>query len=145
MPPTDPRSSTSPATGKPIAPRAAALVCALALAVLVQIGAGSPAALAAPPRAPTSLSITAVAADPAPRLQTHIQAYLNSRPSTASVMVRNLRNGRQYVYRPTAHYDSASIVKVAILAAVLRRQEQQHRYLTSTENRLLHRMIQYSD
>ena len=33
MPPTDPRSSTSPATGKPIAPRAAALVCVVAEAM----------------------------------------------------------------------------------------------------------------
>ena len=84
------------------------------------------------------------APEPAPGLSADIRTYLSGRPSTASVRVRDLITGHEYGYRSTAHYDSASVVKVAIMAAVLRRQEKQDRYLTDRENRLLHRMIQRS-
>ena len=98
---------------------------------------------------PSSVVPTSAAAvikpDPAPTLQADIRSYLAGRSVSASVRVRDLQTGRRYTYRSRVHHDSASIVKVAIMAAVLRRQSQQGRYLTDRENRLLHKMIQRSD
>ena len=93
---------------------------------------------------PTSAA-AAVEPDPAPTLQADIRTYLSGRSVSASVRVRDLQTGRRYTYRSRVRHDSASIVKVAIMAAVLRRQSQQGRYLTDRENRLLHKMIQRSD
>ena len=83
--------------------------------------------------------------NPEPQLAADMKEDLLKRHTTASVKVRDLVTGHEYNYRSGARYDSASIVKVAIMAAVLRRQEKQKRYLTRTENRLLHKMIQNSD
>jgi hypothetical protein len=98
---------------------------------------------------PSSVVPTSAAAvvkpDPAPTLQADIRSYLAGRSVSASVRVRDLQTGRRYTYRSRVHHDSASIVKVAIMAAVLRRQSQQGRYLTDRENRLLHKMIQRSN
>jgi hypothetical protein len=89
--------------------------------------------------------VTTPVPDPAPQLAADIATLLSTRRTTASVRVRDLVTGHEYAYRSTAHYDSASIVKVAIMAAVLRRQEQQKRFLSRRENQLLHKMIQSSD
>ena len=45
----------------------------------------------------------------------------------------------------SAHFDSASVVKVTILSALLRKTQQQHRYLTRTEAALATEMITESD
>jgi hypothetical protein len=45
----------------------------------------------------------------------------------------------------SAHFDSASIVKVTILGALLRKALDQHRFLTSSETTLLRAMITKSD
>jgi hypothetical protein len=45
----------------------------------------------------------------------------------------------------TSHFDSASIVKVTILGAMLRKALDQHRYLTGNETTLLRAMITSSD
>ncbi len=45
----------------------------------------------------------------------------------------------------SAHFDSASVVKVTILSALLRKTQQQHRYLTRTEATLATEMITESD
>ncbi|MFL6027222.1 MAG: serine hydrolase [Friedmanniella sp.] len=96
--------------------------------------------------APLPLAATAVPAPPkADQLERHLTSYLTARKVTASVRVRDLLTGETYSYRAGSRYDSASVVKVAIMAAVLRRQEAQKRYLTSREVRLLRAMIQNSD
>jgi beta-lactamase class A len=122
------------------------LGCLLALSVLAPQLSATPAAATIPgSRAHAASTTPPPPPDPAPHLAADIKALLAKRRTTASVRVQDLISGQQYSYRSGAHYDSASIVKVAIMAAVLRRQEKQHRYLTRTENRLLHKMIQNSD
>jgi hypothetical protein len=89
----------------------------------------------------------AVAAAPpnARRIAADVSRYLETRTTAASVLVLDLQTHRTYRTEWWHHYDTASIVKVSIMAAVLRRQEDQHRHLTGTEDSLIHRMIQYSD
>ena len=45
----------------------------------------------------------------------------------------------------SAHFDSASVAKVLILGALLRKAEDKHRYLTRTETTETHAMITRSD
>ena len=115
------------------------------LVVLAVPALGSPATASAVPVLPAS-SAAAVAVPPdADQLERHLKSYVTGRKATASVRVRDLRTGREYSYRSGSRYDSASVVKVAIMAAVLRRQEAQKRYLTAREDRLIRAMIRNSD
>jgi len=106
-------------------------------------------AWASPVVLPASQSSSTAVAPPVPpdadQIERDVRNYLVKRSVTASVRVRDLQTGQEYGYRSGSHYDSASVVKVAIMAAVLRRQEQQDRYLTATEVRLLGKMIKNSD
>jgi hypothetical protein len=108
-----------------------AALAAVAVCLLLQ-GAYPPAsATTTPPRVAT--------------LSPALQTYLESRPTVASVRVRDLVTGHEYSYRSRARYDSASIVKVAIMVAILRRRESHDRHLTSWEKQQLSAMIQRSD
>jgi hypothetical protein len=115
------------------------------LVVLAGLALGSTPTAAAAPVLPAATSAQPAVPPRADQLERHLKSYLTGRKATASVRVRDLQTGREYSYRSGSHYDSASIVKVAIMAAVLRRQEAQHRYLTAREDRLLRAMIQRSD
>ncbi|HJZ26831.1 MAG TPA: serine hydrolase, partial [Streptosporangiaceae bacterium] len=53
--------------------------------------------------------------------------------------------GLQCWLNSAAHFDSASVVKVTILSALLRKAQEQHRYLTRTEAALAKEMITESD
>lgn len=107
---------------------------------------GAPAPAGAAPVLPAAVAAAAPPEPPdADQLERHLASYLKARRVTASVQVRDLRTGLTYGYRSGSRYDSASVVKVAIMAAVLRRQAAQKRYLTSREVRLLKAMIRYSD
>jgi beta-lactamase class A len=119
--------------------------CVLGLSVIAPLMFSAPAAAVTLGSQVHSASTAPPPPDPAPHLAADMKALLAKRHTTASVKVRDLVTGHEYNYRSGARYDSASIVKVAIMAAVLRRQEKQKRYLTRTENRLLHKMIQNSD
>ena len=118
------------------------------LTVLVGLVLGGTAGASAVPVTPASVAAAPAEVVPPPdadQLERHLKAYLTARKVTASVRVRDLRTGTSYSYRSGSHYDSASVVKVAIMAAVLRRQERQERHLTSREVRLLKAMIRSSD
>ena len=126
---------------------AARLLVGLALVTGLLAGTGLPAR-SAPVVAPVvpAASVAAAAVPPeADQLERHLSSYLRSRSVTASVRVRDLRTGKVYGYRSGSRYDSASVVKVAIMAAVLRRQAAQDRFLTAREVRLLKAMIRDSD
>jgi len=126
--------------------RGGRLVAVLAAALLTGTAAPAWASPVAAPASQTSGTAVAPVVPPdADRLEHDVRSYLAKRSVTASVRVRDLRTGQEYGYRSGSHYDSASVVKVAIMAAVLRRQEQQDRYLTTTEVRLLDKMIRRSD
>ncbi len=89
----------------------------------------------------TSKSKPAVAA----ALARDIQAARRGRYSTVAVWVNDPGAGITCSLSGSSHFDSASVVKVTILAALLRKALDQHRYLTSTETTLLHAMITRSD
>jgi hypothetical protein len=133
----------------------------LVTAVVVLLGsfiaALAPAASAASPAAasanPATASLAAVAvvctskSHPAvaAALARDIQAARRGRSSTVAVWVDDPGAGITCSLSGSSHFDSASIVKVTILAAVLRKALDQHRYLTSTEAAQLRTMITRSD
>jgi beta-lactamase class A len=99
------------------------------------------ASLAAALVACTSKSQPAVAA----ALARDIQAARRGRSSTVAVWVDDPGAGITCSLNGSSHFDSASIVKVTILGAVLRMALDQHRFLTSTETTQLSAMITKSD
>jgi hypothetical protein len=104
--------------------------------------AASPAAsLAAVAVVCSSKSHPAVAA----AMARDIQWARRGRSSTVAVWVNDPGAGITCSLSGSSHFDSASIVKVTILAAVLRKALDQHRYLTSTEAAQLRAMITRSD
>jgi beta-lactamase class A len=89
--------------------------------------------------------VTGPTAVPRAVLGRRVRAFLAGRQSTASVAVYDKRTGVTYVYRGRAEYDTASIVKVQILATLLRHAQTEHRRLTPTERSKATSMIRYSD
>jgi beta-lactamase class A len=85
----------------------------------------------------TSTSHPAMAA----ALARDIQAARRGRSSTVAVWVDAPGTGVTCSLSGSSHFDSASIVKVTILGATLRKALDQHRYLTSNETALLRAMI----
>jgi beta-lactamase class A len=74
-----------------------------------------------------------------------IQSARSGRSSTVAVWVDAPDVGVTCSLSGSSHFDSASIVKVVIMGATLRKALDQHRYLTSTEVSQLHAMITQSD
>jgi beta-lactamase class A len=62
-----------------------------------------------------------------------------------SVAVLDKKTGQEYSYRGTETYETASVVKVQVLACTLLTAQDQHRRLNSTELALVKRMIRLSD
>jgi beta-lactamase class A len=62
-----------------------------------------------------------------------------------SVAVLDKKTGQKYSYRGTETYETASVVKVQVLACLLLRAQDQHRDLSSTEMSLARPMIRLSD
>ena len=81
----------------------------------------------------------------AARLDRDIDRALRGRVSTVAVGVDDPGRGLQCWLNSSAHFDSASVVKVTILGALLRKAQEQHRYLTRTEAAQATEMITESD
>ena len=62
-----------------------------------------------------------------------------------SVAVLDKTTGHRYSYRGSERYETASVVKVQVLACLLLHAQEQHRKLTAAELALAKRMIRYSD
>ncbi|GAA0798806.1 hypothetical protein Sya03_49540 [Spirilliplanes yamanashiensis] len=73
-----------------------------------------------------------------------LDAYAKQAPEF-SVSVRDNRTGRVYAYRGKEKYETASVVKVDILAALLLDAQDEDRELTANELALAQRMIRASD
>jgi beta-lactamase class A len=101
----------------------------------------SPASAATPSVSCRSSSYHALAA----RLDRDIDRALRGRVSTVAVGVDDPGRGLECWLNSSAHFDSASVVKVTILSALLREAQEQHRYLTRTEAALAREMITESD
>jgi beta-lactamase class A len=81
----------------------------------------------------------------ASRLSRDILAALRHRSSTVALTVDDRKKGVLCALSQHRHFDSASVVKVTILGALLREAMEQHRYLTGTEVTLTTAMITRSD
>ncbi|MGW7055895.1 serine hydrolase [Streptomyces sp. NPDC054887] len=119
----------------------AAMAAALAGAVLVPLAGASPAAAATAP----TVVCTSAKAGLATKLTTDITAALRGRRSTTAISLYDRPTKTTCTLRATSKYDSASVVKVTVLAALLWDAKKTNRYLTARENRLATDMITKSD
>ncbi|KAB1978191.1 MULTISPECIES: serine hydrolase [Streptomyces] len=125
-----------------ISRRARVLAASIGAAVIVPITVGATPAGAAP--APT-VSCTSSKAGLAAKLKTDITAALANRRGTVAVGLYDRATNTTCTLRATTSFDSASTVKVTVLAALLWDAKKHNRYLTSTETSLATKMITQSD
>ncbi len=113
------------------------------------LGAGMliPIVAAAAPAAATTptVSCTSGKAGLAAKLQKDITAALAGRNGTIAVGLYDRSTNTTCSLRSTSAYDSASVVKVTVLATLLWDAKKHNRYLTSTEASLATAMITQSD
>ncbi|MFG2608408.1 serine hydrolase [Streptomyces sp. NPDC048514] len=121
--------------------RAGALAAAVSAALLIPaVTAATPAAAATP-----AVSCTSAKAGLADKLTKDITAALKGRKGTVAVGLYDRSTNTTCTLRATSAYDSASTVKVTVLATLLWDAKKHGRYLTSTETRLAKAMITQSD
>ncbi|MEU6240704.1 serine hydrolase [Streptomyces sp. NPDC047024] len=119
--------------------RTGALAAALGAALLI------PAVAAAPASAASAVSCTSAKAGLAAKLTKDITAALAQRKGSVALGVYDRSTGTTCSLRATSAYDSASTVKVTVLATLLWDAKKHNRYLTSTESTLATAMITKSD
>ncbi|MEU6549843.1 serine hydrolase [Streptomyces sp. NPDC046915] len=121
--------------------RARVLAAAVGAAVLI------PGVVAATPAAATTptVSCTSAKAGLADKLKKDITAALAGRRGTVAVGLYDRSTNTTCTLRSTTSYDSASTVKVTVLATLLWDAKKHNRYLTSTEQSLAKAMITQSD
>ena len=81
----------------------------------------------------------------AARMSRRILAALRGRSSAVGLAMDDPVNGITCKLHPHWHFDSASVVKVTILSALLRKLQQEHRSLTAAQRALATQMIEVSD
>lgn len=81
----------------------------------------------------------------AAQLTAKLKAYQGSRGGTFAVALYDRRNGRTFTYQPTWRNETLSIIKVLIMATVLRRCQERRVNLTSTQVWQAYAMITRSD
>ncbi|GHH32756.1 serine hydrolase [Streptomyces candidus] len=113
---------------------------ALATGVLLPLAAATPATAAAP-----QVACSSNKAGLATKLKNDITAALRGRPGTVSVAVYEHSSRTYCSLRAWNSYDSASIVKVTVLAALLWDAQKTNRALTARERDLVTAMITKSD
>ncbi|MFJ1597798.1 serine hydrolase [Streptomyces sp. NPDC088261] len=118
-----------------------ALSLALAAGVLVPVAAAAAPATAATP----TVTCTSGKAGLAAKLTKDITAALKGRTATTAVTVYDRTTKTNCSLRATQKYDSASVVKVTVLAALLWDAKKTNRLLTKKEVDLTTAMITKSD
>ncbi|MCQ0021807.1 class A beta-lactamase-related serine hydrolase [Streptomyces somaliensis DSM 40738] len=118
--------------------RAGVLAAAVSAALLIP--AATPAAAATP-----AVTCVSTKAGLAAKLKRDITAALAVRKGTVAVGLYDRSTQTSCTLRATTVYDSASTVKVTVLAALLWDAKKHDRYLTSTEQSLAKAMITRSD
>lgn len=114
---------------------------ALAVTVLAAVALGvTPAAAAAP-----AVSCSSDRPGLAARLSKDITAALDGRGPATALALHDRTTGTTCALRSTSAYDSASVVKATVLAALLRDTARHHRRLTRRETDLSTAMITKSD
>ncbi|MGW5371027.1 serine hydrolase [Streptomyces sp. NPDC004009] len=122
--------------------RTGALAAALGALVLVPAVAAGPAAAAT--TTPT-VSCTSAKAGLAAKLKKDITAALANRKGTVAIGLYDRSTETTCTLRATTAYDSASTVKVTVLATLLWDAKKHNRYLTDREASLAKAMITKSD
>ncbi len=128
----------------------------IGIVTVALLGPASVSLTARPARATISATTSTAAASPvvcsspshsalAATLARGIQAARRGRVSTVAVRVDDPAAGLSCGLNSSLHFDSASVVKVTILGALLRKAMDQHRYLTGTEAARARAMITRSD
>ncbi|MFE6816881.1 serine hydrolase [Streptomyces sp. NPDC057677] len=125
-----------------ISVRGRVLTAVAAVGMLVPVVAG-----AAPAAAATAPQVSCTSSQPglAAKLQRDITAALASRAGTVAVGLRDRTTNTTCTLRATTSYDSASVVKVTVLATLLWDAKKTNRQLTSRETTLATAMITKSD
>ncbi|OEJ51669.1 serine hydrolase [Streptomyces agglomeratus] len=118
----------------------AAMAAALTGAVLVPVAVAAPAAAVTP-----TVTCTSAKAGLAAKLTKDITAALRGRKSTTAVSMYDRTTKTTCTLRAAQKYDSASVVKVTVLATLLWDAKKTNRYLTARENTLASAMITKSD
>ena len=115
--------------------------------VLNGVPAGAQASLAGQRTAAATAGICQSARHPviAARMSSRVLAALAGRSSVVGLAVDDEVNGISCRLHPHWQFDSASVVKVTILSALLRKLQQEHRRLTAAQRRLATAMITLSD
>ena len=116
-------------------------VPAAAQAARASAGSTAAAAAAATSAICTSAGHPALAA----RVSKGILAAMSGRSSVVGLAVDDRVSGLTCKYHPHWHFDSASVVKVTILSALLRELQQEGRTLTAAQKELATEMIEVSD
>jgi beta-lactamase class A len=131
-----------------LAPAAGALLAASLLAPAALAAAPAAAATAAPAAATTTVGMVSCTSASHPalaaRLARDIWAARRARSDSVALVVEYPILGVSCSLSGAARFDSASVVKVTILGALLRKALDQHRYLTATEASLARAMITQS-
>lgn len=83
--------------------------------------------------------------DLAAKMRSDIASRLRGRRSTVGLKVTDSKTGITCSYHVNWHFYAASVIKVTILAALLRKAQEQGRQLTATEKRRAWLMITQSD
>ncbi|MEV6751978.1 serine hydrolase [Streptomyces sp. NPDC051214] len=124
--------------------RARVLAAGLAAGVLVPLGTAAtatPAAAATPPK----VTCTSAQAGLAAKLTKDITAALKNRKGTIAVGLHDRSTGTTCTLRSTTSFDSASVVKTTVLAALLWDAKKTDRKLSARESDLAYAMITKSD
>ena len=129
--------------------REAGLACGIVIALGLVTGlcAAGPAGAQAGGTSAAASSICQSARHPvlAARLSNGILAALTGRSSAVGLTVDDRVTGVTCKLHPHWHIESASVVKVTILSALLRKLQQEHRGLTAEQKQLATEMITVSD
>ncbi|MFF8472740.1 serine hydrolase [Streptomyces sp. NPDC015414] len=121
--------------------RTGALAAALGAVVLIPAVAATPAAAATAP----TVSCTSAKAGLADKLKKDITAALANRRGAVAIGLYDRSTKTTCTLRATTAYDSASTVKVTVLATLLWDAKKHDRYLTDREASLAKAMITKSD
>ncbi|MEV0252897.1 serine hydrolase [Streptomyces sp. NPDC050732] len=133
---------THPVSG--ISRRARMLSAGLAAGVLVPLGTAATATPAVAAPAPT-VACTSAQAGLAAKLTKDITAALKNRKGTVAVGLHDRTTDTTCTLRAGTSFDSASVVKTTVLAALLWDAKKTDRKLTERESDLAHAMITTSD
>ncbi|SED60572.1 Beta-lactamase class A [Streptomyces sp. 3213] len=124
-----------------ISRRARVLAAGVGAGVLIPVlAAATPAAAATP-----TVSCTSAKAGLADKLKKDITAALATRKGTVAVGLYDRKTNTTCTLRAATAYDSASTVKVTVLATLLWDAKKHNRYLTTRETTLATAMITKSD